>query len=313
MIRELHRDVLLPLVVLMAIVVLTTAGTIALLARMAPAIDRIIGENLYSLEATEEMLAVAASAGTVEERWPRFDAALVRAESNVTEASERPHLAVLRRKGRAALSGDLEARAAVVAALSDLSDVNRGAVVRRDEEARRLGYAGAWAAVFLGAVSFAWGLLAVSRARRRVIEPLHEVGSVLDAARAGDRYRRCRKLPAPIELDRILDGVDDLLDARTLRQFAEEPSLRALVDRPVLTFLLEQRPGPAWVVTADGAIDAANRAGLERLAGDDGAELRQQLAAVVAGGDPGDLRVELIAGAERWLCELPDEESAASR
>jgi hypothetical protein len=58
------------------------------------------------------------------------------------------------------------------------------------------------------------------------------------------------------------------------------------------------------VVTGDGSVDAANRAGLERLAGDDGVELRQQLTAV-AGGDPGDLRVELIAGAERWLCELP--------
>jgi hypothetical protein len=38
---------------------------------------------------------------------------------------------------------------------------------------------------------------------------------VLAAARAGDRYRRCRSAGAPIELKQAAEAVNRLLDERT--------------------------------------------------------------------------------------------------
>jgi hypothetical protein len=306
MTEELRRDVLLPLIVLMVIAVLTSAGAIALLARMAPAIEHIVSDNIFSLEAGEEMLGIVAAGTGDDDARARFNKALTRAEGNVTEAAEREHLREIRARGPAALAGDPAARRDVIAALSALSATNRDAIVRRDDDAKRIGYAGAWTAVLMGVLAFAWGLMAIRRARGRLIEPLREVRNVLNAARSGDRYRRCRHIAAPVEVERIMTGVDDLLDARALRHFADEPPLRAVNDRAILLHLLEGRAGPAWIVTAKGTVDAVNRAGLDALANDGAAELRASLESAASGAEQPGLRVEYIASAERWICERTD-------
>ncbi len=304
MTRELRRDVLLPLIVLMAIVVLTSAGTVALLARTAPTIERIMSENVYSLEATEEMLAVIAHGPATDGERLQFEAALKRAEGNITEDSERASLSEVRTQMNAALSGEIAARDDVIQSLRDVGNVNRGAVIRGDDEATRLGYASAWAAVFLGAISFAWGLAAVRRARARLINPLHEVAAVLEAARAGDRYRRCKRIPAPAELERIMAGVDDLLDARALRRWADEPGAKQLADRSVLVFLLEQKQGPAFVLGTDGSVEASNQAGLKTLQGEESDVQKRLKEAVAAEAPPDDIRLAHIEGADRWIAEL---------
>lgn len=300
--RELRREVLLPLLLLMAIVMLTSAGAVALLARMAPAIERIIGDNLYSLAAAEQMLAAIGEGADDPTAAGRFAAALALAERNVTEEREREPLTILRTSGPAALAGEPAARRRVIDALRALGEINRAAVIRSDGEARRLGYAGSWAAVFLGALSFAWALPVLRRARRQIIAPIEEIRSVLDAAHTGDAHRRCRRMPAPAALEQIMSGVDDLLDARALRGFAEQPSLRAVADRQILLDLLERDPGPAWVVTATGAVDAANRAGLGLLAGEDGPGVRQRLVAAAGGGEAAGMEVRPIEGVDRFLC-----------
>lgn len=300
---ELRRDVLLPFAALMVILVLTSTGTVALLARMAPAIERIVSENLYSLEAAESML-VAVSRPEEDGAAMRFATALARAESNVSERREQKPIADLRAYGSAAFAGDRAAKQRVISAVLELARINRAAVVREDERAQRLGYAGAWAAVFLGALSFGWALLAAGRARRRLIDPLHEITAVLDAAHMGDSYRRCRHMAAPAEVKKMMTGIDELLDARALRAYSQQPTLRASVDRQVLLFFLEQFERPAWVLTANGSMEAANGAGLALLAGEQGAAVRQLLAAGAEGEVSPQLRIKEIEGADRFVCEL---------
>jgi hypothetical protein len=301
---SLRQAVLAPFTVLMVILVLMSAGTVALLVRMAPAIERIISENLFSLEAAEEMTLAICEGGTVPDARARFDRGLGRARGNITEANEQRLLATLGERGPVALAGDLAARREALAALSELGHANRTAVVREDNNAKQVGLAGAWAAVFLGALSFAWALTAVKRTRRRVIDPLNEVVHVLDAVHTGDRYRRCKRIPAPAELSKIMNGVDELLDARALTTFAAQPSLRATVDRQIVVQLLEQRDGPVWVLTADGSVDAANGAALAALHADDSGDLRRALNAAASGTVAGHLRVTKVSGAERFVCEL---------
>jgi hypothetical protein len=56
------------------------------------------------------------------------------------------------------------------------------------------------------------------------------------------------------------------------------------------------------VVTADGSVDAANRAGLERLATDSDGSIRRELQAA-ASGAASEMAVDPIDGGERFLCE----------
>jgi methyl-accepting chemotaxis protein len=113
-----------------------------------------------------------------------------------------------------AAQGDAEARAAVIEDVRRLIAINREAMTAVDEEARRLGAGGAWAAVFVGALSFGLSLVVIVLLRRRLLEPLLELHAVLSAARGGDRFRRCRAFDAAIEVKQAAQSVNALLDER---------------------------------------------------------------------------------------------------
>jgi nitrate/nitrite-specific signal transduction histidine kinase len=115
------------------------------------------------------------------------------------------------------MNGDAEARREIVRHTQELISINRNAMEAVDEDARRLGSAGAWAAVAVGFLSFLLSLLAVSRLQRRVVLPLAELYQVLEGAREGERLRRCRTWDAPREIALVTSAVNELLDERLRR------------------------------------------------------------------------------------------------
>lgn len=213
---KLRTELLFYTIGLAALNLLLAFGVIGLFTRMGPAIERILNENMASIEAAEQMLAVfAAHPGELPaEARTRVNKALEAARANVTEAEERPVLDRLERNIGAALDGEAEARQVVLADLGALIDINREAMTVVDLEARRLGSAGAWAAVFIGALSFGFSLLVVSLLRRRLLEPLLEIHETLRAAQRGDRFRRCRGFDAAVELKQAGQALNVLLDER---------------------------------------------------------------------------------------------------
>lgn len=110
--------------------------------------------------------------------------------------------------------GDPQARAAALGHLRSLIAINREVMTAVDLEARRLGSAGAWAAVFVGSIPFALGLLIVAQLRKRLLRPVLEIHDVLAAVHNGDRFRRCKLLDAPIEIRKAAESVNRLLDER---------------------------------------------------------------------------------------------------
>jgi hypothetical protein len=62
---NLRREVVAAFAAMIVILLLTSFGAVGLFARMSPAIERIIQENGYSLEAGERMLASLALTHTV--------------------------------------------------------------------------------------------------------------------------------------------------------------------------------------------------------------------------------------------------------
>ena len=108
----------------------------------------------------------------------------------MTEAGERPALTAIEANAARALEGDPEARRLAVEAILELARVNHASTERADQRARRLGSAGAWAAVLLGAGGLVAGVLLVRRQLRRVVLPLTELQATVHAFRHGDRHRR---------------------------------------------------------------------------------------------------------------------------
>lgn len=301
---ELRRELVLTIGMLILLNLVLALGSVGLLARMGPAIARILDENVYSIVAAEEILATVASNGgrasSPEKRLEVMDA-LDRASRNVTEEEERPVLDRLAGELEAALEGDESARQAAVADVRELIRVNRAAMNRVDAEARRLGSAGAWAGVLLGFLSFTLSLLGIALLNRRVLRPLEELHSVLEAVRRGDPLRRCHPGDTPVEVRQVATGVNNLLDERLL---FSEPSEREALERSTVKELMERHPRGVAVVNAEGTIVHASRRMLAALAGANGGTLR---AAMTSGGDPPpDLEIVFLGEDAGRLCLLGD-------
>ncbi|MEZ4272352.1 MAG: hypothetical protein R3C68_13285 [Myxococcota bacterium] len=214
---ELRRELLLTIGVLVLLNVIFSFGAIGLFARMGPAIDRIIQENIISIVAAEEILAEFAesrSAGLSPTATARVQQALSNAKRNVTEEEERPALAAIERNLPEAILGELNARAQVVTFARQLIRINREAMRGVDSEARRLGNAGAWAAVFVGFSSFLLSIFVVARLQKRFVQPLVDLHQVLEGVHQGNRLRRCRATDAPHEVIQVTQSVNRLLDER---------------------------------------------------------------------------------------------------
>ena len=261
-----------PLRVLLTMLVVAQVGTalagIGLLERMAPAIGHILADNVSSVQTAETMLFILAtppaSDEALDERRASFYDALEAADDNVTEEAERSSLVAIRRGADGALSGDASAREVVAAALVALSETNQMAMGRANEEALRLGLAGRWALAFLALLGLVGSVVTIRRARRTLLAPLAEIGTVLEAFRAGVSHRRCF-VERTDELRAVLDTINVLLDRaeRPLATGAREdgPRVRALV-----TALLDRDSAPLVVIDARGAVFAANREALDRIA-----------------------------------------------
>lgn len=213
----LRRELLLTMGAPVLLNLVLAFVAIGLFVRMGPAIERILQENVYSIVAAEEILAELAEAGTAPlppDARARVRQALDNARRNITEDEERPVLEALERALPAALEGDTEARRQAVDSVRQLLRTNREAMHTVDREARRLGAAGAWTAVFVGFLSFLLSVSVVVRLQKRFVRPLVDLHQVLEEARQGDRLRRCRLLDAPSEVSQVTRAVNRLLDER---------------------------------------------------------------------------------------------------
>lgn len=224
---ELRREFLFTIGALVVLNLCLAFGSIGLFVRMGPAIEHILEENVYSIAAAEEILADLAEAGGSPMgpvQSARVHRLLGKAQGNITREEERAALAALECSLPSAIDGDPDARRQAVTSIRQLARTNREAMHQADEEARRLGSAGAWAAVLVGFLSFLLSVFVVVHLHRRFLRPLAELYEVLEKARQGDRLRRCRMTDAPHEVVQVMQATNRLLDERLDRARAHVTS-----------------------------------------------------------------------------------------
>jgi nitrate/nitrite-specific signal transduction histidine kinase len=90
--------------------------------------------------------------------------------------------------------------------------VNREAMQRSDERAKRLGNAGSWAAVFLAMASFIASVVVIRLMRRRVITPLGKIHDVIVSVRQGNLHRRCSTTEMSGEIVMLASEVNGLIE-----------------------------------------------------------------------------------------------------
>jgi hypothetical protein len=240
---------------LLVLQLLMSFAWIGLLARVSPAVSRILRENEFSVEAVESMLAVLASEeGAVsQDGRASFTQALVRARGNVTEEEEVPLLESLERLAPEALAGDEDAREQIVEALRSLAEVNRTSMREADQDAQRIGGGGAWAAAFAGITGFGLGVLVLNRLLNRLVVPVLQVDAALDNVRRGDPHRRCLPLVGPTEIMRIGENLNWLLDEHSR---SEVPTGASTIEalRIALLAQIDRDARPVVIVSKEGIV-----------------------------------------------------------
>ncbi|MFM1872284.1 MAG: hypothetical protein RL398_1706 [Planctomycetota bacterium] len=190
-------------------------AAIGLFGRMGPAIERILERNDATIAAAEDLLTTLAQApvGPLDAAAEAaIEAAVLRAQGNITEPGEGPVLQRIEEVLPAVVAGKPEARQALTGEVRELIRINREAMLSVDRQAQRLGRSGAWAAAVVGFASLLLGFLLSRRLNRRVVRPLQELESVLLARRGGDAFRRATVGDAAPELRQALEGVNRVLD-----------------------------------------------------------------------------------------------------
>lgn len=303
---DLRRELVFDIGAIVALNVVLAFGVIGLFVRMGPAIEKILEENVASVVAAEEILAVFAAAGDAPlgpAQETQVRGALERATANVTEEAEGPVLAAMSRDLPVAVRERGDARRRVVDGAGRLSAINHAAMRAVDEDAQRLGAAGAWAAVLVGFLSLLLSLFVLARLRRRVLLPVLEIHDVLGEASFVGK-RRCRPRESALEIGRIADSVNGILDDRAARWLGGSRGAEGVVPESserslhaALVALLGEEGRPALVVDEDGRILRANASALAALAGSDGERLREALRpATVESQQPGAAGTDVQAG-----------------
>ncbi len=293
--------------VLLIVQIITMIAAVALLSRMTPAIDQILLENERSIHAVERMLLVLTepvpnNLDAIAVRQQRFNGALDDARGNITEPDEAPLIDDITLHGPRALTGDPEALAEVRTKLWQLSDINRDSMHQANRKAQRLGTAGAWSLVFLAVVGFGLSLTVMRRFRQTLIQPIDELGAVLDSCSHGDRHRRYNPRGAALEFRQVATVINQLVEEH-FGHVERDWEKVAKLDRLVLLRLLDSVPQPTFVCEPDGDVAAANALALEVLRERGGQQVRSDLVRICKGEPVQGFTAERI-GEGGWLCRL---------
>jgi methyl-accepting chemotaxis protein len=232
--------------------ILATLLGVVLLSRLAPTIERIVSNNAAPMAAINDAQRLLLNPQATPEAIGEAFLAISAPESIS------PALALRIASGHP--GARLEAQRALVTLSQHYLANLRAADARAQSEAR----AGAWTLVVLGIIGVALGLLAVRRSHQLLIEPLARLTRAAEAWRQGDTLVRPDTGDMPPELATLAGAFNQLLDNLRARERWAASGADAV--HAGLLGLLEQRPGAAVLVDAQGQQLAANLAGLERIA-----------------------------------------------
>ena len=184
-------------------------GSVWSFQRMTPEIERIYQRNVVSLDACEKML-LAMTADSVDSE--QFQNALNIAGNNITENGEQSAIDRIKELFAQLQQGNTEIRPQLTAAVVELNNFNKQAIIDSAQRTQQLRSAGAWGIVFMTMLFFTAAIIFEQRLRRTLLAPLQEISSVMEARSHGDKYRRCSLPNVSPDIQRLFAALNNLLD-----------------------------------------------------------------------------------------------------
>lgn len=301
---QIRKELKIWMVIFLSLYLIMTFGMIHLLSRMAPAIEHILQENVYSITAVETML-IAAADRSDPNRNHHFVTALEKARNNITEAEEEIVINQIAQQWQQALSGNDTAMSELVRLLHQLGQINRESMQEADEQAKQLGSAGTWTAAMLGFSGFLISLYAIRRLSRRFLGPLEEIHGALQAFQQGEKLRRCTLQQSSPEFREVGEAVNQLLETQWSKS-EETIRNRTQLDRAALLHLIDAQTAPMVILDSAGQIHAANVAMESMLNGETGATMRAIFLNIASSSAdlPKGIQVEKLKTGG-WFCRWP--------
>lgn len=185
-----------------------------LMERMSNAIKKTVDENVYSLEAAQDMMSAISMAKLTGAKLYQlqFMDALERAKSNMTLPGESSLVERIEKLAPLAFAEQDQANRQIIEDLAALADLNREATQKVDEEAKFLAIAGGWAIVGLTIISLLAGSRILNQVHQQSIAPMVEICHGLSDWEQGNRLRRFQIARSSKDLRRAQQSLNAILD-----------------------------------------------------------------------------------------------------
>ena len=194
------------LILLIFSTLMAIASTRAFL-RLSPEIERINQSNTQSLYIVEQMLSAE-----INNDIKTFEENLLKGKNNITEPQETEKFVQIENAYKKAFMGDVQARKILISNITELSEINRVAIINYAQNAKKLSITGTWVIAFMIFIVWSIGIIILTNLRKTIIEPLDELEDVLDKVAKGNKHRRCPSTAPTKDFQKIYDGVNNLLD-----------------------------------------------------------------------------------------------------
>lgn len=195
------------IILLICSTIITIAG-IRAFQRLVPFVNTLNSANTQSLYYAEQML----SSISIKKDINRFEHNLEKAKNNITEVGEKETLDKISNSYPSAFKGNKIAEDETIDEIAELSKINRIAMERAGKVAKKTENIGIWIILFPSIFIWIIGIAIIKNLERTFIKPIQELNDTIFEYNKGNHMRRCPTVVASKDLQKLYDGINNILD-----------------------------------------------------------------------------------------------------
>ena len=176
--------------------------------RLEPAINLLNSSNTQSLYYAEQMLTSI----SVQDDIKKFEKNLYLAKSNITEPDEKEIIDKISSNYLPAFKGNKKIEDETINEIAELGKINRLAMEQAGVKAKKLRAVGIWIIIFPSVFIWLIGIAFLKRLDRTYIKPIQELNDVISDYNNGNLMRRCPSITASKDLQKLYEGINNILD-----------------------------------------------------------------------------------------------------
>ena len=197
------------IIILICSTIITIAGIRGFL-KLEPYINTLNSQNTQSLYYAEQML----SSISVKKDLRKFEEYLNLAKNNITEPGEKEAIERIDSNYQPSFFGNNSYEEETINDITELSKINRVAMEQAGLRAKKIQTVGIWIIIFPSIFIWIIGLTLLARLKKTFIKPVEELNDVICDYNSGNCMRRCPSHTFSKDLQKLYDGINQILDEK---------------------------------------------------------------------------------------------------